>query len=212
MHSAVPMQGYIVHRRENVKGTGNIIFCGVGGQGVLLASEVTADALMLAGFDIKRSEVHGMAQRGGSVIAHLRYGDKVYSPLIDPGTADIQVSFEMLESLRYIQYLHKGSKVVINTLKLPPVPVSTGVVPYPPDILKTLRKKNLDVYPVDAFEIGRTLGEVRSSNIVIVGALSSLLTVDEECFIKAIRERVPPGFLAVNLRAFEKGRAVTKSS
>lgn len=195
-----------------MKDTGNIIFCGVGGQGILLASEVTSDALMLAGFDVKRSEVHGMAQRGGSVIAHLRYGEKVYSPLIDPGTADIQVSFEMLESLRYIQYLHKGSKVVINTQKIPPSPVSTGVAVYPSDILETLRKRNLEIYPIDAFEVGRSLGEIRASNLVLVGALSSLLSVDEDWFIKAINDRVPTRFLDVNLRAFRKGREIASEN
>lgn len=191
-----------------MKDKGNIIFCGVGGQGILLASEVTSDALMLAGFDVKRSEVHGMAQRGGSVIAHLRYGEKVYSPLIDPGTADVQVSFEMLESLRYIEYLHKGSKVVINIQKIPPSPVLTGMAVYPADVLGTLRKRNLDIYPIDAFEVGRSLGEIRASNLVLVGALSSLLSVDEEWFIKAINDRVPARFLEVNLKAFRKGREI----
>lgn len=191
-----------------MKDKGNIIFCGVGGQGILLASEVTSDALMLAGFDVKRSEVHGMAQRGGSVIAHLRYGEKVYSPLIDPGTADVQVSFEMLESLRYVQYLHKGSKVVINIQKIPPSPVLTGMAVYPSDVLQMLRKRNLDIYPIDAFEVGRSLGEIRTSNLVLVGALSSLLSVDEGWFIKAINDRVPPRFLEVNLEAFRKGREI----
>jgi len=188
--------------------SGNIIFCGVGGQGILLASKVTSDALMKAGYSVKRSEVHGMAQRGGSVIAHLRYGEKVYSPLIDPGTADIQVAFEMLESLRYIHYLHQASKVVINTYKIPPAPVSSGIARYPDNIIEVLRKKKLDVFPIDAFEIGRSLGEIRTSNLVLVGALSSLLPVSERHFVNAINKRVPAAFLKLNLRAFRKGRDI----
>jgi len=195
-----------------IKGSGNIIFCGVGGQGILLASEITSDALMAAGFDVKRSEVHGMAQRGGSVIAHLRYGKKVWSPVIDPGTADIQVAFEMLEALRYLPYLHAGSRVIVNTQKIAPSPVSTGVEQYPEGIIDRLRTNGLSVIPFDAHEIGKALGEPRASNLAIVGALSTFLPVNEDVFRDAIKFRVKARFLDVNMQAFQKGRALVGST
>ena len=123
----------------SMKNTGNILLCGVGGQGILLASEITSSALIKAGLDVKKSEVHGMAQRGGSVVAHLRYGEKVYSPLIEPGSADIAVSFELLEALRYLPYYHKDTKVIVNTQKILPAPVSTGIDTYPADVLEQLK-------------------------------------------------------------------------
>ncbi|MGE5893427.1 MAG: indolepyruvate oxidoreductase subunit beta [bacterium] len=186
--------------------SGNVIFCGVGGQGILLASEITSDALMKAGFDVKRSEVHGMAQRGGSVIAHLRYGDRVFSPIIEPGRADIEVSFEMLEALRYVSLLHPGSRVVVNIQKIPPLTVSTGNEPYPEGVIDELKKKDLDVIAVDALEIARSLGEIRAVNMVLVGVLSHLLPVPEELFLEALHERVPEKIRTVNVAAFKKGR------
>src|ERR1700690_4018621 len=115
--------------------TMNLFLCGVGGQGILLASEVISSACVKSGFDVKQSEVHGMAQRGGSVISHIRFGKKVYSPLIEPGDADIVVSFEMLEALRYLPYMHKGTKVIVNTQKILPSPVATGADLYPTDVI-----------------------------------------------------------------------------
>lgn len=189
---------------------GNIIFCGVGGQGILLASEITAFALMKSGYDVKKSEVHGMAQRGGSVVAHLRYGDKVYSPLIEPGTVDIEVAFEMLESLRYLPYLNRESRVIVNTQKILPSPVATGVERYPENILEELGKKGLSVFPVDAFEIAKSIGETRAVNMILVGALSVFLPVEEEAFFEVITERVPGKFRKVNSEAFIKGRDTIK--
>jgi indolepyruvate ferredoxin oxidoreductase beta subunit len=194
-----------------MKSAGNIIFCGVGGQGILLASEIASDALMKAGFDVKRSEVHGMAQRGGSVIAHLRYGEKVYSPVIDPGAADVQVAFEMLEALRYLPYLHANSRVIVNTQKIPPAPVSTGVEKYPEGIIEQLKSRELAVHPVDAQEIGRALGEPRASNLALVGALSTLLPAEEAVFRDAIKFRVPAKFLQVNMKAFDAGREAMRN-
>ena len=138
-----------------MEGTGNILFSGVGGQGILLASEVTVYSLLAAGYDAKKSEVHGMAQRGGSVTAQLRYGKKVYSPLIEPGGADIQVAFEMMEAVRYLPYLHKGSKVVVNTQKILPPAVATGQAEYPEDVLNHLRERDIVVVPIDAFDLDR---------------------------------------------------------
>lgn len=186
--------------------SGNILMCGVGGQGILLASEITSSALIKAGYDVKKSEVHGMAQRGGSVVAHLRYGEKVYSPLIEPGTADIELAFEILESVRYINYLHKNSKVIVNTQKIYPPSVATGIEQYPDDILDTLRKNKLSVLPIDAFGVAQELGEPRAVNMVIVGSLSYFLPIKENIFTKVIKERLPEKIQKVNIEAFSTGR------
>lgn len=193
-----------------MENTGNILFSGVGGQGILLASEVTVYSLLAAGYDAKKSEVHGMAQRGGSVTAQLRYGKKVYSPLIEPGGADIQVAFEMMEAVRYLPYLHKGSKVVVNTQKILPPSVATGQAEYPEDVLDHLRERDIVVVPVDAFDLAREVGEVRTANVVMVGALSAFLPVDEANFEEIIRNRVPEKFIDVNLKAFAAGRNASK--
>ena len=188
--------------------SGNILFSGVGGQGILLASEITAYALLEAGFDAKKSEVHGMAQRGGSVVAHLRFGEKVYSPLIDLGTADILVAFETMEAVRYLSFLHQDSKVVVNTHKIAPPAVATGKVPYPHDILDEFKKRNIDTFMVNGFEIAKSVGETRSANLALVGALSSFLPIDEEIFLDVMKKRLPRS-LKQNIAAFQAGRAIT---
>ncbi len=185
---------------------GNIIFCGVGGQGILFASEITSYALMKTGLDVKKSEVHGMAQRGGAVVAHLKYGEKVYSPLIEPGSVDIQVAFEMLESLRYLEYLNTGSRVIVSRQKILPSPVSTGTETYCRDVIGQLSTLGLKVFPVDAFEIAKAAGEIKAVSMVLVGALSSFLPASEEIFCSVIEERVPARFLKANLEAFAGGR------
>ncbi len=189
--------------------TGNILFSGVGGQGILLASEVTAYALLSAGYDAKKSEVHGMAQRGGSVTAQLRYGDKVYSPLIEPGKADILISFEMMEAARYLPYLHKESKVIVNTQQIKPPSVAMGQVPYPADVLDAITSQGIRVVTVDAFDIARDAGEVKAANIVMVGAMSAFLPMDVEVYENIINTRVPERFREVNLKAFAAGRKIT---
>jgi indolepyruvate ferredoxin oxidoreductase, beta subunit len=189
--------------------TGNILFSGVGGQGILLASEVTAYALLAAGYDAKKSEVHGMAQRGGSVTAQLRYGDKVYSPLIEPGKADILISFEMMEAARYLPYLHKESKVIVNTQQIKPPSVAMGQIPYPANVLDAITSKGIQVVPVDAFDIARDAGEVKAANIVMVGAMSAFLPMDAEVYENIINTRIPERFREVNLKAFAAGRKIT---
>lgn len=189
---------------------GNILFTGVGGQGILLASEITALSLLSAGFDAKKSEVHGMAQRGGSVTAQLRYGKKVYSPLIEPGCADIMVSFEMMEAARYMPYLHRGSKVVVNTQKILPPAVATGQTTYPENVLDVLAANDIDVVQVDALDIAQEVGEVRTVNIVMVGAMSAFLPIDPSGCIDVIEKRVPERFREVNLQAFSAGRKVSE--
>ena len=185
---------------------GNILFCGVGGQGILLASEVTAYSLLAAGMDVRKSEVHGMAQRGGSVTAHLRYGDTVYSPLISPGEADIVVAFETLEAVRYLPYMHEGSKVIVNTHRIYPPAVATGRMSYPENILDELVQRDIDVRELDAFDIASNVGEVRAVNIVLVGMLSTYLPIDEEVYVNVMNERIPERFRDVNIRAFREGR------
>lgn len=190
--------------------TGNILFSGVGGQGILLASEITALGLLGAGFDVKKSEVHGMAQRGGSVTAQLRYGEKVYSPLIEPGCADIQVAFEMMEAVRYLPYLHKGSKVVVNTQRILPPAVATGKAAYPEGLIEQLTERDIEVVPVNALDVALSVGEVRTVNVVMVGAMAAFMPVDGAIFEEAIRTRVPERFRDVNLAAYKAGRELSK--
>jgi len=185
---------------------GNILFCGVGGQGILLASEVTAYSLLAAGMEVRKSEVHGMAQRGGSVTAHLRFGTRVYSPLISPGEADIVVAFEMLEAVRYMPYMHSESKVIVNTHKIYPPAVATGKMTYPENVLAELTSRDIHVKELDAFEIASKVGEVRAVNIVMVGVLSTYLPVEEQVFVDVMNERIPERFREVNIRAFQEGR------
>jgi indolepyruvate ferredoxin oxidoreductase beta subunit len=189
---------------------GNILFSGVGGQGILLASEIMAYALLSAGYDAKKSEVHGMAQRGGSVTAQLRYGDKVYSPLIEPGRADIQVAFEMMEAVRYLPYLHKKSIVVVNTQKILPPSVATGQTSYPENVLDHITALGIKVVLVDAFDLAREVGEVRTANVVMVGAVSTFLPMASSVYEEIISARVPARFRDVNLKAFAAGRKISQ--
>jgi indolepyruvate ferredoxin oxidoreductase beta subunit len=190
--------------------TTNLFLCGVGGQGILLASEVISSACMKAGLDIKQSEVHGMAQRGGSVVAHLRFGEKVFSPLIEPGDADIVVSFELLEALRYLPYMNRKTRVIVNTQKILPSPVATGVDTYPADVVDQLTQRGITVFPIDAFEIAKSAGETRAVNMVLVGALSALLPLDEKVFLAVISERIPEKIREKNIGAFLKGKEAIK--
>ena len=188
--------------------SGNILFCGVGGQGILLASEITAFALLESGYDAKKSEVHGMAQRGGSVVAHLRFGEKVYSPLIDPGQADYSVSFEIMEAVRYLPFLNKNSKVVVNTHQIAPPAVATGKMLYPDNILSELEKRGIATFPMNGFDIAKSVGEIRTANIALVGALSTFLPIEEEVFLAVLKKRLPRK-LDENIAAFQAGRKIT---
>ena len=190
-----------------MKQSGNILFSGVGGQGILLASELTAYAQLAAGFDVKKSEVHGMAQRGGSVEAHLRYGEKVYSPLIELGAADILVAFEILEAVRYLPYLHRDSIVVVNTRKILPPAVALGKAKYPENILDEFKARHIKVVAIDAFAVAESVGELRTVNVAMVGAMSNFLTVAPEVFLQVIDNTVKSRFSEVNRKAFSAGRA-----
>jgi indolepyruvate ferredoxin oxidoreductase beta subunit len=184
----------------------NVLLAGVGGQGILLASEIMSEALMLAGYDVKKAEVHGMAQRGGSVVSHVRYGDKVLAPTIADGTADVLFGFELLETCRYIPLLKKGGQVIVNNVRISPPSVALGQQEYPEDIPGYLHTKIEDAHVVNGMELAAQAGDVRSVNVVLIGALSLYLDVEKELWLQAIKSMVPERFLDLNIRAFELGR------
>lgn len=186
--------------------TTSIMIVGVGGQGTLLASKLLGNVLLRQGFDVKLSEVHGMSQRGGSVVTYVRFGEKVYSPVVDLGEADYILSFELLESARWISHLKKGGQLVTNTHQTPPMPVITGAAEYPRDIVEKLRAR-ANVIALDALPLAEQAGSARAVNVVLIGVLSKLMPFDESVWREAIAETVPKKFLEVNLRAFELGRS-----
>jgi len=185
----------------------NILMVGVGGQGILLASEILSEALMLAGHDVKKSEVHGMAQRGGSVVSHVRFGPRVFSPIISEGDADVLFGFELLETFRYLNFLQPDGKVVVNNLRIAPPAVALGKETYPEDI----PRKIADTFPattlVDGMNLASKAGNLRAVNTVLLGALANLLDIRDELWQQAIRKQVPAKFVDVNLRAFASGRS-----
>ncbi|HJX16117.1 MAG TPA: indolepyruvate oxidoreductase subunit beta [Candidatus Deferrimicrobiaceae bacterium] len=187
---------------------GNVFLAGVGGQGILLASEVLGEAFLLGGYDVKKSEVHGMAQRGGAVTTHLRYGPKVFSPLIEPGTADLLVAFEKLEALRFAHFLKPDGAAVVNAQEIMPPSVATGRERYPERIEERLAEVTPNLYLIDALAAALSLREVRAVNMVMVGAASQLLPLPEECYLRALRERLPERVVEVNGEAFRAGRAL----
>ncbi len=187
----------------------NIMIVGVGGQGALLASKTLGQVLLDAGYDVKVSEVHGMSQRGGSVVTYVRYGDKVYSPIIDKGEADFIVSFEMLEAARYVDYLKKDGQIVVNTQQIDPMPVITGAAKYPENLEKTMQAAGIKVDAVDCLSLAEQAGTAKSVNIVLMGRLSRYMDFAEEAWIKAIEKLVKPQFLEMNKKAFVLGRGDT---
>lgn len=187
----------------------NIMIVGVGGQGALLASKTLGQVLLDAGYDVKVSEVHGMSQRGGSVVTYVRYGDKVYSPIIDKGEADFIVSFEMLESARYVDYLKKNGQIVVNTQQIDPMPVITGAAKYPENLEKTMQAAGIKVDAVDCLSLAEQAGTAKAVNIVLMGRLSRYMDFAEEAWIKAIEKLVKPQFLEMNKKAFVLGRGDT---
>ncbi len=186
--------------------TTNIAIVGVGGQGILLASEVISLAAMLSGYDVKKSEVHGMAQRGGSVMSEVRFGEKVYSPLIPLGEADFLVSFEALEALRNADMLNDGGTALINTQTIIPVTVSSGQQPWVEDLDERIERAFQNRVLINSLGIAREAGNIRTVNMVMTGALSNLMDISEDAWRKAMEEAIPPKHLEVNLRAFASGR------
>lgn len=169
-----------------------------------MASKILSQALLDAGFDVKMSEVHGMAQRGGSVTTQIRYGDKVYSPIIGKGEADIVVSFEKMEAIRWIEYLKKGGKIVVNDYEIPSAPILMGNVAYPDGILEELQEK-ADAIVLDATNIARELGNIKTMNVVLLGALVKAMGLEDLNWDKAIKENVKENLVDINVIAFTKG-------
>jgi indolepyruvate ferredoxin oxidoreductase beta subunit len=184
----------------------NILIVGVGGQGVLLASEVIAETAMTAGLDVKKSEVHGMSQRGGVVSSHVRFGVKVYSPIISYGQADILISLEQAEALRAIDWIRKDGLVVTSETKLVPPIVIGGKFSYPDDSLDLLKKRTTNIISLDADKIALELGNSRLVNILVLGIVSMRLDFDMPLWIKAIKKLVKAKYVELNLKAFALGR------
>ena len=183
----------------------NIMIVGVGGQGTLLASRVLGNVAMRNGYDVKVSEVHGMAQRGGSVVTYVKMGDKVYSPLVEKGEADIILAFEKLEAFRWIDYLKKGGTLVVNDQEINPMPVITGKAKYPDDILAKLREGGIKVQSIDALQIAKQCGNIKAVNIVLIGLMAMSTRIEKEVWLKALEEVIPPKLLEVNTKAFHAG-------
>jgi indolepyruvate ferredoxin oxidoreductase beta subunit len=186
----------------------NIFLSGVGGQGTILASNILAEVFLNAGYDVKKSEVHGMAQRGGDVTTHFRFGKKVFSPLIEQGEIDYLVSFELLEAARYIDWVRPGGTVIINNQAILTPAVNLGQMEYPADIVSTFRKYFDDaVKVIDGQDIARRLGNVQAANVVLIGALSTFFPeVEEDRWIDAIRGLLAPKLHGLNIQAFQEGK------
>ena len=186
--------------------TKNIMIVGVGGQGSLLASKLLGQLLLTRGYDVKVSEVHGMSQRGGSVVTYVRFGDKVYSPIVDKGEADFIVSFELLEAARYTEDLKKGGKIVTSTQKINPMPVITGAAAYPDGLIEKMQAAGIDVDAIDALALAEQAGSAKAVNIVLMGRLSRWFDFSEEEWLQALEQTVPAKFLELNKKAFMLGR------
>ena len=186
----------------------NIIFCGVGGQGVLLAGKILMEVAKNAGYDIKESEIHGMAQRGGSVDCHVRYGKKVYSPLIAKGTADFIVSFELLESMRKLDYLKEGGKLIVNREQIDPAPVTIGAMQYPDNLEGWIKSNIANSLVVDTASALKVAGSRKVLNVVMLGALSSFLEFSDSEWAVAIESLVKENYRELNRKAFDLGKSL----
>ena len=184
--------------------TKSIMICGVGGQGTLLAVRVLGNMALRQGYDVKVSEVHGMSQRGGSVVTYLRFGDKVYSPIIEKGGADVILAFEKLEALRALPYVKKGGRIIVNAQEIDPMPVITGAAEYPQGVIENL-KTRAEVTAIDAISIAAALGNTRTANVVLIGSYAKSSGIPKNEWIEVLKETVPARFIDVNIQAFEKG-------
>ena len=193
-------------KTNEIMHTKNVMIVGVGGQGSLLASKLLGRLLLSEGLDVKVSEVHGMSQRGGSVVTYVRYGEHVYSPVIDEEGADFIVSFELLEAARWLPYLKKDGVIVTNTQQIDPMPVITGNATYPEDLVKKMKETGARVDALNCLELAEKAGSAKAVNLVLMGRLSHYFDLEEEKWQKAIEESVPPRFLEMNRKAFELGR------
>ncbi len=189
----------------------DIVLVGVGGQGIILASSILSEVALYAGYDVKTNEVHGMAQRGGSVISQIRFGEKVYSPLVKSGDADLLIGLEKLEAIRGLKYCNKDSKVVVNERKIPPVTVSSGDAIYPGDdeIINVLNNSINDYYIIPAEKIALDIGNIKTENVVMLGAASNFLPFEAGDFERAIKKLIKKNYIDVNIKAFHEGKNLT---
>ncbi len=186
----------------------NVLLVGVGGQGILLASEILSEAAMLAGYDVKKSEIHGMSQRGGSVVSHVRYGAEVFSPIVPEGEGDILFGFELMETVRSLPLLRPGATVIANDLQISPPSVLMGNETYPEGLALRIGEQFTDFLLVDGQKLATNAGNVRAANTVLLGAISKRLTIDETYWLAALNKMVPSKALEINVCAFQMGRAL----
>lgn len=184
----------------------SIMIVGVGGQGTLLASRIIGTVLLSQGYDVKVSEVHGMSQRGGSVVTYIRYGESVASPVIEKGQADMIISFEILEAARWLSFLKPGGRIITNSQQIEPMPVITGAASYPEDITEKIRSKGVDITAIDALSLAQQAGTARAVNVVLMGVVSKLFDFDEQVWQDALTACVPAKVIDVNRKAFALGR------
>ncbi len=189
----------------------NILLSGVGGQGIILASDIITQLFLEAGFDVKKSEVHGMAQRGGSVTSHVRFGRKVYSPIIKQGDVDILFSFEQLEGLRWLNYVKPDGVIVLNNHRINPPAVNLGQMEYPKDVPGVIRKKFDKFYLIEGTKLALQAGDIRAANVVLLGAISKLFDLEESLWIETILRHLPAKVHEINRKAFAMGRAQIKA-
>jgi indolepyruvate ferredoxin oxidoreductase, beta subunit len=186
----------------------NVLIVGVGGQGIILASDVLARSAARNGYDVKKNEIHGMAQRGGSVSSHIRFGKSVSSPIIKMGEADVLLSFEQIETVRYFPFLSENGKVIVNDHKILPPAVFTGKQDYPGDVIEKIKAKVPDAVIVKGLEVAEELGNPRVLNVIFLGVLSKYLDIPAKIYEDILKESLKPKLLEVNLKAFEKGRSL----
>lgn len=187
--------------------TKNIMIVGVGGQGTLLASKLLGRLLLGKGYDVKVSEVHGMSQRGGSVVTYVRWGERVFSPIIDRGQAECILSFELLEAARYTEYLKPEGRIIVNSQQINPMPVIAGMAEYPENLEQTMKAAGINVDALDALSLAQEAGSSKAVNLVLMGRLSRHFDFTQEEWMEAIEQSVPPKFLELNKKAFELGRS-----
>ena len=190
----------------------NIMIVGVGGQGTLLASRLLGSALVESGFEVKVSEIHGMSQRGGSVVTYVKYGDEVNSPTIEAGEADIILAFEKLEAIRWLSFLKPDGKLIVNDQCIDPMPVITGVAKYPQNVTQAIEEAGASIIEIDALSLALKAGSAKAVNVVLIGAMASHMDIDYETWTGAIKNTVPEKFLDMNLEAFRLGYEFEKSN
>lgn len=183
----------------------SVLIVGVGGQGTLLASRLLGNAMLSAGCDVKVSEVHGMSQRGGSVVTYVRYGDEVSSPIIEEGGADYILAFEQLEAARFLAWLKPGGEMIVNSQAIDPMPVITGAAQYPQDLIAKIREKDVTLTDVDALALAEEAGSSKAVNVVLIGVLAKRMNLSYDAWVQTIKETVPPKFVEMNRKAFDLG-------